>query len=254
MKRILLAFGDSHTAGTEIRRRYQASCYSRSYPSHIAKHYGFDYENFSASGGSNDWIFRQFMIRIQYALIKKQKVFVLCNFCDPARTYIKLPGKMHHCCPSLLLQNEHTEWIHLVDEDFVKPYEDYIKSNTDDFLNHKALSQIFTIQTICEQYSIPYVFHVSTNWYEGNWSLINKNNFYGHHDVENTIYKKSKSYMMYRLYSYWGTATHNDQWKDVQNTPRWSMHYPEEFHKFWAEKLINFIDDRGILDTATKFE
>ena len=99
MKRTLLAFGDSHTAGAEIDELYSASCYERAYPAHIAKHYGFDYENFAVSGGSNDWLIRQFMIRIQKSLIKNESVFVLCNFCDPSRTYLKLPYKLLHCFP-----------------------------------------------------------------------------------------------------------------------------------------------------------
>lgn len=251
MKRILLAFGDSHTAGAEIDRQYSGSCHDKAYPAHIARHYGFDCENFAASGGSNDWIIRQFMIRIQHALIKNQKVFVLCNFCDPSRTYIKLPGKMNHCTSSLLLQNESTKKELLVDQDFIQPYENYLKTNTDEFLNYKSLSQIFIIQTICDQYSIPYVFHTSTHWYEGNWNLINKKNFLGHHLDKRLIYKKSDTYEIYRHYSFWGVASLHPDWNHVQNDPRWSMHYPESFHEFWAKKLINFIDKQKILDTAT---
>lgn len=256
MKRILLAFGDSHTAGAEIEEPYAGKCYHRAYPSYIAKHYGFDYENFAVSGGSNDWMLRQFMIRIQHAIIKNQEVFVLCNFCDPARTYVKLPGKINHCCPSLLMQNEHTDKRLLVDVDFIKPYEDYIRSNTDDFLNHKALSQILTIQSICDQYSIPYVFHISTNWYEGNWNLINKNNFFGHHSTKKLVYKESDiiKLELYQKYTFWGYASCNSEWKHIQNDPRWAKHYPESFHEFWANYLINFIDEQKILDTTTESE
>lgn len=250
MKRILLAFGDSHTAGAEIDEQYSPSCHNRAYPAYIARHYGFDYENLSACGGSNDWLIRQFMIRIQKALIKNHSVFVLCNFCDPSRTYVKLPGKLQHCTSTLLLEDENTEERLRTDPDFIPHYENYLKTNSEDFLNFKSLSQILIIQSICEQYKIPYVFHTSTYWYKGNWNLINKKNFLGHHDTKKLIYKDLDSYPMYRSYSYWGIATHHPDWKNIRNEKRWSMHYPEEFHEFWAKILIDFIDTQGILDTG----
>lgn len=250
MKRILLAFGDSHTAGAEIDKQYSDKCHDKAYPAHIARHYGFDYENLSVCGGSNDWIIRQFMLRIQYALIKNQQVFVLCNFCDPSRTYIKLPGKLHHCTSFLLNQNENTKKELLVDPDFIQPYKDYIKSNPDKFLNCKSLSQIFIIQTICDQYSIPYVFHTSTHWYEGNWNLINKKNYFGHHATKKIIYNESESNKMFDQYAYWGIATHHSDWAHLQHDSRWSMHYPEAFHQFWAKTLIEFIEKQKILDMA----
>jgi hypothetical protein len=251
MTKILLAFGDSHTGGAEIDEQYSSECHDRAYPAHIAKHYGFDYENYSACGGSNDWMIRQFMIRIQNALMKNQEVFVLCNFCEASRTYIKLPGKLHHCTSSHLLQDKNTKKELLIDSDFIGPYKNYIETNSDKFLNFKSLSQIFTIQSICDQYSIPYVFHTSTHWYEGNWQLINKKNYFGHHDTERVIYNQEESFKSYANYSYWGIATHHPDWKNLRYDSRWSMHYPEEYHKFWAQLLINFIDERGILDTAT---
>lgn len=250
MKRILLAFGDSHTAGAEIDEQYSGSCYDRAYPAYIARHYEFDYENFAASGGSNDWLIRQFMIRIQNALVKKQSVFVLCNFCDPSRTYIKLPGKFQHCTSTILLQNENTNKNFLVDEEFLIHYGNYLKTNSEDFLNFKSLSQIFIIQSICEHHKIPYVFHSSTHWYQGNWSLINKKNYFGHHNTEKSIYKNSNLYRMSKSYSYWGVATHHPEWKDVRNDQRWANHYPESYHEFWAKLLIDFIDVQGILDTG----
>lgn len=250
MKRILLAFGDSHTAGSEIDELYSPRCIDKAYPAYIANHYGFDYENFGACGGSNDWLIRQFMIRIQKALMKNESVFVLCNFCDPARTYVKFPDKFLHCTPQMLLHDESTEDILRVDPEFMLHYENYLKTNTDDFLNFKSLSQILIIQTMCEQYKIPYVFHTSSYWYKGNWSLINKRNFFGHHTTDKEIYKDSDTYDVYKSYCYWGLASHHPDWKHYQYERRWAYHYPEEYHKFWAERLIEFIDDQKLLDMA----
>jgi hypothetical protein len=248
MKRILLAFGDSHTAGAEIDKQYSGECHDKAYPAHIARHYGFDYENYAACGGSNDWMTRQFMIRIQHALIKKQQVFVLCNFCEPSRTYIKLPGKMYHCTSAILTQNENTKKELLVDSDFVKPYKNYLRTHSDKLLNFKSLSQIFIIQTICDQYNIPYVFHSSTHWYEGNWDLINKKNYFGHHSTKKTVYTQSESYKLFPQYVYWGVATNHPDWTHIKDDPRWSMHYPESFHEFWAKILIDFINQQKILE------
>jgi len=250
MKRILLAFGDSHTAGAEIDKKYSGECHDKAYPAHIARHYGFDYENLSACGGSNDWMIRQFMIRVQYALLKNQSIFVLCNFCDPSRTYIKIPGKLQHCTSSMLIQDKNTKTELLVDPIFIRPYRNYLKTNNDDALYHKSLSQILIIQTICNQYNIPCIFHTSTHWYRGNWNLINKKNYFGHHAHKNSIYNTRHLYDMTKYYSFWGVATNHPEWSHVQKDPRWANHYPEEFHKFWAKTLIDFIDKQGILDTG----
>lgn len=254
MKRILLAFGDSHTAGAEIEEQYQASCYGKSYPAHIARHYGLSYENFAVSGGSNDWIIRQFMIRIHKAIIKNEPVLILCNFCEPSRTYVKLPGKILHCTPSVLFQDENTIEKLRVDEEFLPYYANYVRTNDDNFLNFKSLSQILIIQSICEQYNIPYVFHTSFSWYEGNWDLINKRNFFGHHNTETKIYDRLRSNNAHVSYSYWGRALHDEYWKNIIKQERWSKHLPEEYHKFWAKILINFIDEQKILDTTTESE
>lgn len=250
MKRILLAFGDSHTAGAEIDEKYSGKCHDKAYPAHIAKHYGFDYENLAACGGSNDWMIRQFMIRIQYAISKKQSLFVICNFCDPSRTYIKIPGNLQHCTPSMLNQNEDTEPEMLVDPIFIRHYKNYLRTNDDNTLYHKSLSQIFIMQSICSQYNIPYVFHSSTHWYRGNWNLINKKNYLGHHATKNLIYNRRHVYDMTTHYSFWGVAINHPEWANIQKNPRWENHYPEEYHKFWAQTLINFTDKQGILDTG----
>ena len=250
MKRILLAFGDSHTAGAEIDEQYSGECHDKAYPAYIANHYGFDYENLAVCGGSNDWLIRQFMIRIQHSIIKKEQVFVLCNFCESSRTYIKFPGKIQHCTTSLLSQNSNTKEELVVDPIFIKPYKNYLRTHTDEILNFNSLSQILIIQSICEQYKIPYVFHTSAHWYDGNWNLINKKNYFGHHVTKKMSYTKFDLHHMSREFSYWGIATHHPDWAHLQKTPRWSMHYPEEYHRFWAQILIDFIDKQEILDTG----
>jgi hypothetical protein len=248
MRRILLAFGDSHTAGAEIDKQYSNECHDRAYPAHIAKHYGFDYENLSASGGSNDWLIRQFMIRIQHSLIKNQKVFVLCNFCESSRTYIRLPNKLRHCTVSQLSPDRITKDKFLLNPDVVEPYKNYLRTHSNQVLNYKALSQIFIIQTICDQHNIPYIFHSSNDWYKGNWNLINKKNYFGHHATKKLTYNKFQALQMFAQYSYWGVAIHHPDWNKVFKNPRWSQHYPESYHKFWAETLIKFIDEQKILE------
>jgi hypothetical protein len=248
MRRILLAFGDSHTAGAEIDAQYNPTCYDRAYPAYIAKHYGFDYENLATSGGSNDWMIRQFMIRIQHSLIKKEKVFVLCNFCESSRTYILLPDKLNHCTVSQLYPDKVAKNKFLPDPDIVELYKNYLRTHSSKVLNYKSLSQIFIIQTICDQHNIPYIFHSSTDWYIGNWDLINKKNYFGHHSTKKLTYTKYESLQMFAQYSYWGAAIHNPDWANLIKNSRWSMHYPESYHKFWAETLINFIDEQKILE------
>ena len=64
----LIAFGDSHTvAGAEIEQRWGQGN-KKAYPAKIANHYGMDYENYGQVGGSNYWLMKKFMSRVQMGL------------------------------------------------------------------------------------------------------------------------------------------------------------------------------------------
>jgi len=249
MKRKLLAFGDSHTSGAEIDEKWSGSCYEKAYPAHIANYHNWDYENYAQCGGSNDWLIKKFIERIQKALIEKEKVFVLCNIAEPSRTYIQLsPRKIQHCTSSCLDSNVVKELS--VHSAYIKRYAGYLKCHTEEELNFKSLSHIFTIQSICKVNKIPYLFHSSNCWIPGDWSLIDKNNFFGHHKTNKLNYNQRQSYFMQRNYSYWGVAQHHPDWKHLQKEERWSMHYPEPYHEFWAKILLKFIHEQSILDIS----
>jgi len=119
-------------------------------------------------------------------------------------------------------------------------------SNTNETLVKKSINQMFIVQTICQKYDIPFIFHNSINWYYGDWSLIDKKHHFGHHKSNTFDYQYSS--LMDKIYSFWGVATHHPDWKHLRYEDRWHGHYPEEFHKFWASKLIKFIDEQKILE------
>lgn len=266
MTRTLIAFGDSHTAGAEIETQHDYKCFEKAYPSYIAKHYGFQYENFSEAGGSNDLSFKKFNDKIKNVIINKEKVFVLFNFTESSRTYLttaitpeskqnwdkKYYGGLNfypaHLSPNIFLDNPQNPYekelkLHL------PIYRHYIASNTIKDLDEKSINQMFIVQTICQKYNIPFIFHNSIHWYSGDWALISKKNHFGHHNSVNFKYNlKVHCPLMESLYSFWGLAKHHSDWKHLQRLDRWHGHYPEEYHKYYASLLINFIDNQKLLE------
>ncbi len=266
MSRILLAFGDSHTAGAEIEEQYNYECYSKAYPSYIAKYYGFEYENYSQAGCSNDWLLKRFNDAIKKSIINKDKIFILFNFCEATRTYIEIPtpsefeqnwdenfyGPLHfysqHLTKNFFINQPDNPYNKSIKK-HLPVYHHYISLNNDKMLHEKALNQIFHIQSICERYNIPFLFHSSFDWYTGDWKLISKKNYYGHHSNLTTDYDVNiDAPLMSSLYSFWGVASNHPNWKNYQKESRWSGHYPEEYHKYWAARLIKFINEQKILE------
>jgi hypothetical protein len=265
MTRTLLAFGDSHTAGAEIEKQYVYECFEKAYPAYIAKHYKMEYENYSHAGGSNDWSFKQFNDVIKKVILDKEDVFVLFNFTEASRTYINTPyviesnknhdenyyEELHYQARYLNKDFLQKNWEHPFEKTLIKyspVYKHYILSHTNKTLDEKSLNQMFIVQTICEKYDIPFIFHNSINWYSGNWSLINKKNHFGHHSNVKTKYGSYDLSLMESLYSFWGVACNHQDWKHYERLDRWHGHYPESYHKFWAQTLINFIDEQKILE------
>ena len=266
MTRTLLAFGDSHTAGAEIQEKSSFECCHKAYPAYIAKYYGMQYKNYSQSGCGNDWLVKRFIDVIKKVIINKEEVFVLFNFCETSRTHIEIPippesqqnwdeefyGPLHFLA-NYLSKNcfdkiEKTPWTRAIKK-YLPIYRTYLALNTDKDLSKKAINQIFLVQTICEKYNIPFVFHNSITWYPGDWSLISKKNHFGHHSSDVWNYDSENiNFSMSNSYCFWGLAINDPNWKHLYSDPRWEDHYPEEYHKYWASKLLRFIDKQGILE------
>lgn len=265
MTRTLLAFGDSHTAGAEIEEQYNYECYSKAYPSYVAKYYGFEYKNYSQAGCSNDWLLKIFTDEIKKVILNEEKVFVLFNFTDSTRTYIYPPytPNSKRNWNERYYDNLNYYLGHLKENSFINHprnvyekelklylpiYRHYIASHTNKMLDEKSINQMFIVQTICQKYNIPFIFHNSIQWYSRDWSLIDKKNHFGHHKNSTFNYSKIDSVSMESLYSFWGIATSHPNWKHFQYQNRWHGHYPEEYHKYYASLLIKFIDEQEILE------
>lgn len=271
MTRILIAFGDSHTAGSEIDEKYSVSCHSRAYPSHIAKYYGMEYRNFAQTGGSNDWALIQFHEQIKFSIKNKEEVFVLFNFLEPSRTFFENSESTYdpimHCFPGMLhkdhidnlsknfkekSEKEYSEYLDFLYNHYAKDYakiiplyRKYIQDHTIKSLDQKSITQILHVQKICNMFNVPFIFHTSCLWYSGDWSNISKNNFYGH---DKDFYRPEESKLKGKSYSFWGYAGSHPEWKDLGKEYRWSDHYPEEYHIHYASYLINFINKQKILE------
>lgn len=257
MTRTLLAFGDSHTAGAEIENEYEYECFEKAYPALIAKHYGFNYENYAYPGGSNDWSVKQFLQVIQYKLKENNSLFVLFNITESARTFFICPDEdytspLHYYPQHLTYDRTSSSSVDLFGKEFqdygnkilkyLPFYKHYLRTNN---LNQKTLDQIFLIQSICQNYDIPFLFHTSFSWEFGDWSLISKKNFYGH---QYNFYTNDESNKRAEMYSFWASAHNNPFWKKVVNKKRWKGHYPKEYHVYWSKKLITFIEEQKILE------
>ena len=258
----LVTFGDSHSAGAELECKGHPGSPERAYPAKIAEHYGWKSINLSTCGGSNAWLWKTFEDCMPILMEKEEDLFVLCNFTEISRMYFWDNGSSpvdpynfepyryarHVTTVALdpdLHKNpdkEHCVWpIGIIEQ-----YRYWLKRNTDQQLAEKTLRIIKDIQSICKYHKIPFLFHTSLNWFEGDWKNIDKQTFYGHQEDEYT-----EKYLWRRAidYSYWGVATNHKDWKQIQKKPRWSMHYPEEYHEFWAKTMIDFIEEQGILNS-----
>ena len=248
----LIAFGDSHTAGAEIDHRWDRGNPKKAYPAKIANHYGMDYENYGQVGGSNYWLMKKFMSRVQMGLRRNEKMFMVFGFCEPARNFVSSGRGTMHGTPYLLgrYQEGVLEERERVNEKLLKLYEYWLRAHTDEEVHSMSLDIIWQIQCICKQYDIPYLFTSATDFYYGDWSNIDPKYYYGHHATNKTIYEPSRpgNVIVREQYSYWGVATNHPDWKHLKDTDRWSMHYPEEYHEYWAGRLIKFIEDQKILE------
>jgi hypothetical protein len=251
MKRILIAFGDSHTSGAEIKNKWDGNCYEKAYPAYIAKYYNFEYLNYGQCGGSNDWTLKNFYKIVPSLVSKGHSIFVICNFTEVSRTFIvdDVDGQIHHVTTTMFQPEEYPELVQFEPpEQIIKKYEEYLKNNSDKNLHLKTFLIIKKIQNYCKENNIPFLFHTSINWFPGDWTGIDKKNFYGHHDSDKTRYSYSLSDIYGRKYSYWYVATHHPRWKHIGRNERWNLHYPEEFHRYWAANLIKFINDQKLLE------
>jgi len=246
MKKILVAFGDSHTAGSEIEEQFQPFCYEKAYPAMIAKYFGYDYLNCAQPGGSNQWILNRFKKVIPKLISKNYSIFVLCNFCESSRNFfIDDYGEVNHLCVSELEENFNPDLISFLSPKHVrKQYREYLENNPNQVLELKSLYIIKTIQNFCKKHNVPFLFHVSSEWYGGNWEGIDKNNFYGH---EHFIYNQKLRLEHHSKYSYWGRCISSGLYKKFQSGKRWQYHFPEVYHKYWSNLLIEFINQKNII-------
>ena len=90
--------------------------------------------------------------------------------------------------------------------------------------------RIIGMQNILKFLKIPYLFFdaVSNNHENCSSKLIDIDRYYRYGEHMN-------SYWNYYLTNVW------------DKSERWANHAPAEYHKYWAEKLINYIEEKNIL-------
>ena len=246
--RTLISFGDSHTAGAEIDAPRTPECKERAYPQKIADHYGMRSENHAVCGCGNSWILKSFIERIKYAVSEKEDVVVHIGFTEASRNYVMGSREVLHGTTALLKPNADPRSI--VDTKLLKLYEFWLRSHTDIQLHEMTVDIIWQIQSMCKLYNIPYFFSYNVGNFKTDTSLIDRRYFYGLHDMP-TITNEKEGWAFFRDFSFWGVASNDPSWEHYQHDDRWSGHYPEEYHEFWADKLIKFIDEQQILDTTS---
>ena len=81
----LIAFGDSHTAGAEIDHD-GIEVILVPYPAKLLITI-VGPENHSQAGGSNYWLMKKFMSRVQIGLRRKEKMFMVFGFCGTCKKF-----------------------------------------------------------------------------------------------------------------------------------------------------------------------
>ncbi len=235
----LIAFGDSHVAGSEIEFKNQNTCFHKSFAAKIAEHYSFEYENYSQPGGSNDYIIKKLIPRVKTAIKNSENIFLVIGICDSSRTYYYYNNNHYHVTPNMNM----ITYPKIVS----RAYSDYISLHSNADMEEKALNQILFIQSFLKIYKIPYIMFSTRHFSFGDWTLIDQCRYYGHHVSKKDYYTEDFSSALQKSYSYWGTCLHHPRWAHLIKQDRWRNHYPEDFHTFWAETMISFINTNNLL-------
>lgn len=235
----LIAFGDSHVSGAEIEYKNQGLCYEKAFSAKIAEHFNLNYENYGQPGGSTDYVLLKLMHRVKQAIKNKEEIFLIIGICDPTRTHYRFRDKDFHFTTAANTEG----WPTIV----CRAYADFIALHSDDYLSNKILNQVLLIQSFLKSYKIPYVMFSTTHFTFGDWSLIDPNRYYGHHIMKNSYYNNKEAMVIQKGYSYWGVCSYHPEWLHYRKESRWSGHYPEEFHTFWAKTMIDYIENYNLL-------
>lgn len=215
----LLVAGCSHSAGSELIEPWHPGDPTQAYGQHVANALNYtDYVNIAGPGWSNQWI--------AYTLTEwleqcedLDNWFVLIGWTGMARipAYCDRNEEVVHLCPNADLQHYSRRiqqaYEHLYATQF--PLDQCIR------IEH---ARILNMQMLLKQLGVQYLMFDSV------WSnhdlcdpkFIDQDRYFRFDDKEN-------NYWMYYVNHVW------------DGSERWQNHAPAEYHKYWAELLVDYI-------------
>lgn len=258
--RTLVSAGCSHTAGAEIEKVYQPTCYEKAWPKHFANLLNTSkYINLAYSGYSNDSIFRVVQNWVIENIIVEKKyqpsdvIFtILWTGVNRWERYIPNPGLKEYddTYPHNRLVNLSPAWRFELDN-----WEPGTEQEFKDFVNHK----IRTHDNLFEDFKTLQLIVNLENWltqldienYHGNSinGLPGANyvpTAYKGHPLENNYLNLLKLYKR-RKYHYAFLSHNRTFWNTYNNDPNFNFskfskgnHFGEDVHIDFANKLYDF--------------
>jgi hypothetical protein len=216
----LLVAGCSHSAGSELIEPWHPKDATQAYGQHVADALGCtDYVNIAGPGWSNEWI--------AYTLTEWLEQcedlddwFVLIGWTGMARipAYCDETNEVVHLCPgqhrlSLYSRRIQRAYEHLFATQL--PVAECIR------IEH---TRILNMQMLLKQLNVRYLMFdtVWTNHDLCSDRFIDHARYFRYNDKEN-------DYWSYYKRHYW------------DGSERWQNHAPAEYHKYWAELLVDHI-------------
>lgn len=222
----LLVAGCSHTSGAEVLEKWHPGDPSMCYGKVLADYYKADeYVNIAGPGFSNQWIYHK-TIEFLEQQDNPSEWFVVIGWTNASRlaVYDHERNEMVHLCPS---HRNLEHFSHTIRKAYDHLYKTMLPIMDSIHIEH---NRIIGMQSFLKQQSIKYLFFdaVWTNHDQCSPKFIDTNRYFRYNDKQNT---------------YW-EYYYNNVW---DKSERWANHAPYEYHRFWANELIVYINQNKLV-------
>lgn len=221
----LLVAGCSHSAGSEILEKWHPRCPEHAWGGHLANYFNVnEYINLAGPGYSNQWIYRSVNEFLESN--SPDDLFVIIGWTNAGRipVYCYEKNEVVHLCPNHRNLSVFGSFIQ-------RSYENLYGTMLPlEILVQQEHYRIVGMQSTLKSLGIKYLFFdaVSNNHENCSSKLVDCTRYYRYGEHMN-------SYWNYYLTNIW------------DKSDRWANHAPPEYHKSWANNLIEFIEKNNLL-------
>lgn len=252
--RVLVAVGDSHTAGAEIEFEHQGSCYEKAWPKHLGdiRKYSKTY-NLAASGACNEYIFRtaQSWVITNILINKKYKpedvdLFLMWSSNDRTEMYFDYPFNKVYQITTDMDKSFLGEKLNEKYGDYIDMWQiQYTMLHNHLMSSFKNLQMVVNISEWMEFKNIK-TYQISGISEMENLQQLREN--YKQHPLYIPYYNLLKLYGENRINKHIGfskqeeTYFHNYKKNIDKHLSKFSVnfHFDEETHIDWANKVNDF--------------